>query len=631
MIRFSTLLMISCLMIGKVNAQLHPYLQTPTPTSIYISWYSTDTSFSKVRFGLSQLALSQVITGSFQNISGKIWHTVKLTGLNPGTTYYYRCISGQDSSGVFPFRSQPTAGTQGLHLVVVFIGDSRGDSTTGHTRLGLVCAGIKAKLTEKYGNQWYNNVNLLINSGDITHNGLIVEKFNNEYLIPLDTLCSSLPVMVAAGNHEHDAAVHYDHMKYEDFTDSLVRLTPYNERFYSFQIVNCQFVIINTNENIIDLPQQETWLQKVLTESNSNPATDMVFVFGHHPWHSEVSTLSNREEMASIYFNEFSNFYKVVQYGYGHSHDFEIGAFQMTQPQTDNVHDLRLVLSGGGGAEINSFDSLSKDYQEINETITDYSYVIMDIDVDNKSYSAEAYTIGRTGHPIANKLFEKWHFRMNQAPPSKPVANSVSGLQPVILSASAMAGLDSCMSSQFQVTSVPGNYSTPVIDTIRDWQNIYGNSGIPDYTPINLNAGINLSSLTVPSGKLNTGINYGFRVRYRDHNLKWSPWSDEKTFIIVGMENLRSDIPGIVTLYQNYPNPFFSSSTISYRINSGTFVELRIYDVFGKEIKTLVDKYQQAGDYQVDFQAGQTIPEGVYYVKILVEGGTASKTMIITQ
>jgi hypothetical protein len=85
------------------------------------------------------------------------------------------------------------------------------------------------------------------------------------------------------------------------------------------------------------------------------------------------------------------------------------------------------------------------------------------------------------------------------------------------------------MSSQFQVTATPGDYSNPALDVRRDWENVYGVTA--DYDPIDLNEGIDLSRLSVSNG-LSAGQSYGWRVRYRDQNLQWSDWSREQTFRI---------------------------------------------------------------------------------------------------
>ena len=467
----------------SLQAQINPYLQTPTPISVYISWHSNDTSFTKIRYGLSDTNLDQVTTGSFENIRGKHWHTVKLTGLTPDTRYYYRCISGADSSAVYPFRSEPLPGTAGRHIRFVIVGDSRYNDTIPSI-LGQLCQNVQQTLQSKYGPAWFDSVNLVMHTGDIVWTGRDISRFENEYFSKIANLSCSLPFMVAIGNHEHESAFYFDYMKYEDFTDSAVARTAYKERFYSFDISGCRFVILNSNDNIIGAPIQKNWLNKVLTESDTDPGTGFVFTFAHHPWHTEVWTEGNRDSVEIAFYREFLKFYKVVQYSYGHAHDFEMGAMVDTNSGNAVPHDFRTVLAGGGGAELTRFFSGSHDYAEIQETVDDYNYVLMDINVDDKSYVAEAYTMGKPEHPL-DQILDTWHFRMNQPAPQKPVANPVTSTNPEILSASPMTGVDSCMSSWFEITKTQGNYSSLFLNKQRDREDIFENSGSPNFSPSN--------------------------------------------------------------------------------------------------------------------------------------------------
>ncbi|MCU0372438.1 MAG: T9SS type A sorting domain-containing protein [Ignavibacteria bacterium] len=70
-------------------------------------------------------------------------------------------------------------------------------------------------------------------------------------------------------------------------------------------------------------------------------------------------------------------------------------------------------------------------------------------------------------------------------------------------------------------------------------------------------------------------------------------------------------------LYQNYPNPFNPSTSIKYYLKSKSFVELKIYDISGKEVINLVSKEQGAGDYEksIDF-TGKT--SGIYFYRLIV-------------
>jgi len=65
-------------------------------------------------------------------------------------------------------------------------------------------------------------------------------------------------------------------------------------------------------------------------------------------------------------------------------------------------------------------------------------------------------------------------------------------------------------------------------------------------------------------------------------------------------------------LSQNYPNPFNPSSTISYQIPELSFVTIKIYDVLGIEIMTLVSEEKSTGNYEVEFNAAR-LPSGVYF------------------
>ncbi|MEI6434602.1 MAG: fibronectin type III domain-containing protein [Bacteroidota bacterium] len=612
---------------GSLHAQINPYLQTPTPTSVYISWHSNDTSFTKIRYGLSDINLEQVKAGSFQNISGKHWHTVKLNGLTPDTRYYYRCISGNDSSSVYPFRSQPLPGTAGRHIRFVIFGDSRYNDTI-ESILGPLCQNVQQTLQSKYGETWFDSVNMVMHTGDIVWNGKDINRFENEYFSKIANLSCTLPFMISIGNHEHESAFYFDYMKYEDFTDSAVARTSYKERFYSFEIAGCKFVVLNSNDKIIGAPIQKTWLNKVLTESEADPGTNLVFTFAHHPWQSEVWTEGDHDSVDVVFYPEFLKFNKMVQYSYGHAHDFELGSIVNTSNTDPLVHDFRTVLAGGGGAELTRFFSGSIDYPEIQETVDDYNYVIMDVNVDDRSYVAEAYTLGKPERPL-HQVLETWHFRMNQAPPQKPVANPVTTTNPVILSASAMSGADSCMSSWFEVTGSQGNYSSPLLSKLRDKEDIFENTGSPNFIPINKNIGIDLTSLELPDSITTQGKTLWYRVKYRDDNLKWSQWSDEVAFNNTGIDepDFSSDK---FKLLQNYPNPFRASTEVGYKLKSKAHVSITVLNMFGEEVATLVNEEKPAGEYSVIFTVSEDCyPAGIYFVSMRCDDTFRNRKMII--
>ena len=117
--------------------------------------------------------------------------------------------------------------------------------------------------------------------------------------------------------------------------------------------------------------------------------------------------------------------------------------------------------------------------------------------------------------------------------------------------------------------------------------------------------------------------------------------------ILLDVEKIENEIPTSFTLEQNYPNPFNPSTIISYSLPSvtlsgalptgrqveGSRVILKIYDILGKEVKTLVNQEQSSGVYQVtwngDDQLGNKVSTGVYFYKIDAGEFIQTKKMLL--
>lgn len=81
-------------------------------------------------------------------------------------------------------------------------------------------------------------------------------------------------------------------------------------------------------------------------------------------------------------------------------------------------------------------------------------------------------------------------------------------------------------------------------------------------------------------------------------------------------------------LYQNYPNPFNSTTIIKFNIKNNTFVELKVFDILGKEIAKLVNEKLQAGTYEASFSNNQ-LPSGGYIYKLETENYSNVKKMML--
>jgi streptogramin lyase len=90
------------------------------------------------------------------------------------------------------------------------------------------------------------------------------------------------------------------------------------------------------------------------------------------------------------------------------------------------------------------------------------------------------------------------------------------------------------------------------------------------------------------------------------------------------------NLPTNFILNQNYPNPFNPSTKISFDIPSNEFVTLKVYDVLGSEISTLINDDLNTGSYKIDFNA-ENLTSGVYFYTLSTHNFTSTKKMILTK
>ncbi len=87
-------------------------------------------------------------------------------------------------------------------------------------------------------------------------------------------------------------------------------------------------------------------------------------------------------------------------------------------------------------------------------------------------------------------------------------------------------------------------------------------------------------------------------------------------------------LPTQFMLSQNYPNPFNPSTTIKYALPKDVKVIIKIYDILGREVQTLVNEFKKAGYYDVKFN-GSNFASGVYFYRIETADYTLSKKMVL--
>ncbi len=99
--------------------------------------------------------------------------------------------------------------------------------------------------------------------------------------------------------------------------------------------------------------------------------------------------------------------------------------------------------------------------------------------------------------------------------------------------------------------------------------------------------------------------------------------------LVTDVENeISESVPTSFELFQNYPNPFNPSTRIQYQVSSGGNVLLKVYDILGNEVASLVNEYKPAGNYEVEFDAGK-LSGGIYFYKLTSGAYSSTKKMIL--
>ena len=94
------------------------------------------------------------------------------------------------------------------------------------------------------------------------------------------------------------------------------------------------------------------------------------------------------------------------------------------------------------------------------------------------------------------------------------------------------------------------------------------------------------------------------------------------------METQPVNFPKLFNLYQNYPNPFNPSTIIKYSIPTEGFITLKIFDILGREVETLVNQNQKPGSYEIKWNTSNQ-SSGIYFYRIRVGEFIETKKMIL--
>ena len=143
------------------------------------------------------------------------------------------------------------------------------------------------------------------------------------------------------------------------------------------------------------------------------------------------------------------------------------------------------------------------------------------------------------------------------------------------------------------------------------------------------------------SGNSNSPISYSFldkQPQAGEDEYRLKQIDNDGKYIFSKIVDVNIQAPKKFELFQNYPNPFNPSTRIDFEIPKSQNVELKVYDILGREITTLLNEYKKAGKYSVEFSAeggsayggnGSKLSSGIYFYRIRTNGYVDSKEMML--
>jgi photosystem II stability/assembly factor-like uncharacterized protein len=200
------------------------------------------------------------------------------------------------------------------------------------------------------------------------------------------------------------------------------------------------------------------------------------------------------------------------------------------------------------------------------------------------------------------------------------------------ISSGAIARTSNGWATADTVLLFTGTYGLRAVDWIPGTNGIVivgGPSGT-GFCAASTDGGTTWTQQTLPAG-----IQRLYVVNFLNPSLGWAAgnagailkWTGNP---VVGVNENTPFVPEAFTLSQNYPNPFNPSTTIEYALPSSGMVQLKIYDMLGREVASLVDQEQTAGKYSVKFDA-RTLASGIYYYTLKSGTFVSTKSLVLVK
>jgi len=521
-----------------------PYLEIPTPSSIWINWKTDFEGVSKVEYGISENILDQTVTPILNRWSDAgydnnyFYYSANLKNLLPNTTYYYRTSTGDKLSQVYSFKTLPLPGKaarQNGIIRFVIVGDNQ---LKNEPRYDTIMTKIKSLVESKYGKPFNQHIDAVLMVGDQVDVGTLdhyewVHFDKTKYISPY------VGISTIIGNHETYGTLklksYTDHFHYDEFEYKGIKSN--TEEYYAYQLGNALIINLSTEGNTDYNKKQLSWLQSIVEAANNDPSVSHIFSLGHRPYQAEqyIGDISNWVRFTVFPILKASP--KMFMHIGAHHHLYARGQ--------DKDYPVYNIISGGTAWDQYWGMSKEEDYDDVQKTISRWAYQIVEIDVNKNTINVESYSVGYTtkiNDWNDNKTKYVWEDNLlidqftrkfsNISKPNTPkIYNDVKDSieLPFTFESSEFKSEANELnnSTQFQI-SQDDKFSVKDIDLLRDYENLFG-IGDHHWETKDINKGIDIFKFEIPKGKIGNGRHY-IRVRHRDRNLTWSEWSDPAPF-----------------------------------------------------------------------------------------------------
>lgn len=513
-------------------AGLRPYLHAPRPDSMRVSWWTDADSQTFVDFGLDPHNLDATTTGT-RNVMGANYHyhAARITGLKPNTYYHYRVRTENATSDVFRFRTPKPIGTSTGKFRVLVLGDNQ--ILTAERRFERLVERAKNKIEALYGVPIEECVDLVIMPGDQVDVGTL-NHYRNLHFAYNGWISPNVPIMTTIGNHEtynDPGLANYKALFTYNDLDGLGVSSPDPQVYYAYQLANIAFVHTSSEHTGA---AQLGWLRDLVSAANADSGLDWMVSLCHRPYQAEQ------------YIGDISGWLRntaMAVFAQTEKHVLNIGAHHHVYARGQTREwPVYHIISGGTAWDQYWGQSNEADYDDVQKTLAHWAWQLMEFDLDARTLDVRCFAEANVRFPEAgrwpynSRLVDRFHRKLGLPAPHAPVlinliAEAVT--LPLALRSSeyVTSSGEPLNSTWFQVAG-DSAFGDLKIDRIRDTENIYGDTGPPDFEPVDTHACIDILGYEIPADGLMNGT-YFSRVRHRDTNTLWSAWSPPIQFEVV--------------------------------------------------------------------------------------------------